>query len=86
VANAEILRRGGMSNASVHRSLKAYIAGGSTQLKHSAHYRPPSALTKHRTTRDADFQPHPPARVAEAAAKIAELTGIVRKPTQVRQS
>ena len=28
---------------------------------------------------------HPPATVAEAAQKIAELTGVQRKPTQVRQ-
>ena len=28
---------------------------------------------------------HPPATVAEAAEKIAELTGVRRKPTQVRQ-
>lgn len=28
---------------------------------------------------------HPPATVAEAAAKITELTGIARKPTQVRR-
>jgi hypothetical protein len=85
VANAAIRRRGGMSNASFQRSLKADIAGGITQLKHSAHDRPPSALTTHRTTLAASFQPHPPARVAAAAANIAELPGLVRQPTQVRQ-
>jgi transposase len=85
VANAEILRLCGISKASFHRYLKAYIAGGITQLKHIDHYRPHSELTTHRTTLEAYFQQHPPASVAEAAAKIAELTGIVRKPTQVRQ-
>jgi hypothetical protein len=74
-----------MSNARFHRSLKADIAGGSTQLKHSAPDRPPSALTNHRTTRAASLPPHPPARVAAAAANIAELPGLVRQPTQVRQ-
>ena len=34
---------------------------------------------------EADFREHPPATVAEAAARIQELTGIARKPTQVRQ-
>jgi transposase len=85
VANAEILRLCGISKASFHRYLKAYMAGGITQLKHIDHYRPHSELTNYRTTLEAYFHQHPPATVAEAAAKIAELTGIVRKPTQVRQ-
>jgi transposase len=85
VANAEILRLCGISKASFHRYLTAYIAGGITQLKRIDHYRPHSELTNHRTTLEAYFHQHPPATVAEAAAKIAELTGLVRKPTQVRQ-
>jgi transposase len=85
VANAEILRLCGISKASFHRYLKAYVAGGVERLKRIEHYRPHSELTHHRPTLEAYFQQHPPATVAEAAAKIAELTGIVRKPTQVRQ-
>jgi transposase len=85
VANAEILRLCGISKASFHRYLKAYIVGGITHLTYIDHYRPHSELTNHRTTLEAYFQQHPPASVAEAEAKIAELTGIVRKPTQVRQ-
>jgi hypothetical protein len=85
VANTEILRRCGISNASFQRYLKAYMVGGITQLKHIDHDRPHSELTNHRTTLEAYVHQHPPATVAEAAAKIAELTGIVRKPTQVRQ-
>ena len=61
------------------------MAGGITQLKRIDHYRPHSELANHRTTLEAYFHQHPPATVAEAAAKIAELTGIVRKPTQVRR-
>jgi transposase len=85
VANGEILRLCGISKASFHRYLKAYVAGGVEQLKRLDHYRPHSELVNHRTTLEAYFQQHPPATVAEAAAKIAEMTGIVRKPTQVRQ-
>jgi transposase len=85
VANAEILRLCGVSKASFHRYLKTYVAGGVEQLKCIDHYRPRSELANHRTTLEAYFQEHPPATVAEAAAKIAELTGIGRKPTQVRQ-
>lgn len=85
VANRDILRLCGISKASFHRYLQAYVTGGIEQLKHIDHYRPQSELATHRPTLEAYFQQHPPATVAEAAAKIAELTGIVRKPTQVRQ-
>ena len=50
VANAEILRLCGMSKASFHRHLKAYVAGGIEQLKRIDHYRPHSELANHRTT------------------------------------
>jgi transposase len=85
IANREILRLCGLSKASFHRYLRAYMRGGLEELKHIQHYRPQSKLVPHRPTIEACFQQHPPATVAEAAAKIAELTGIVRKPTQVRQ-
>jgi len=85
VANAAMLRLGGISTASFHRYLKAYVAGGVEPLKRLDHYRPPSELTNHRATLEAHFQQHPPATVAEAAAQMAELTGVVRQPTQVRQ-
>jgi transposase len=85
VATGSILRLCGMSKASFHRHLNAYVAGGIEQLKRLEHYRPRSELAPHRTTLEAYFREHPPATVAEAAAKIAELTGIVRSPTQVRQ-
>jgi transposase len=85
VANGEILRRCGISKASFHRYLKAYVTGGLAQLKHFEPRRPRSALHHHRTTIEAEFQQRSPATVVEAAARIEALTGIVRKPTQVRQ-
>jgi transposase len=85
VANRDILRLCGISKASFHRYLKGYVTGGIEQLKQLDHYRPHSELTQHRSTLEADFREHPPATVAEAAARIQELTGIARKPTQVRQ-
>ena len=80
VTNGEILRLCGISKASFHRHLKAYVAGGVEQLKRIDDDRPQSKLANHRTTLEAYFQHHPPATVAEAAAKIAEVTGIVRSP------
>lgn len=85
VANRDILRLCGLSKASFHRYLNAYVMGGIDQLKQIDHYRPQSELAQHRATLEADFRDHPPATVAEAAARIQELTGIARKPTQVRQ-
>jgi transposase len=85
VATGDIPRLCGISKASFHRYLNAYVAGGIEQLQRLEHYRPQSELVKHRPTLEGYFRQHPPATVAEAAAKIAELTGIVRKPTQVRQ-
>lgn len=85
VANRDILRLCGISKASFHRYLTAYVTGGLEQLKRLEPRRPRSALHQHRTTIEADFRQHPPATVAEAAARIEALTGIARKPTQVRQ-
>lgn len=85
VANWEIRRLCGISKASFHRYLAAYATGGLEELKRIEHYRPQSALHPYRPTLEAAFQQHPPATVAEAAARIEALTGIARKPTQVRQ-
>lgn len=85
VDNREIVRLCGISKASFHRYLTAYVRGGIEELKQIEHYRPQSELHPHRPTLEAYFQQHPPATVAEAAARIEALTGIARKPTQVRQ-
>ena len=85
VPTRDIPRLCGISKASFHRYLKAYATGGLEQLKHLAPRQPRSALHPHRATIDAEFRQRPPATVAEAAARIAALTGIARKPTQVRQ-
>jgi transposase len=84
-ANGEIQRLCGISKASFHRYLAAYATGGIEELKRIDHYRPQSELHPHRATLEAAFQHYPPATVTEAAARIEALTGIVRKPTQVRQ-
>ena len=85
VANRDIPRLCGISNASFHRYLTAYATGGLARLQHFEPRRSRSLLHQHRPTIEADFQQRPPATVAEAAARIAALTGVTRKPTQVRQ-
>jgi transposase len=84
IATHDIIRLCGISKASFHRYLNAYVTGGIEPLKQIDHYRPQSELAPPRPSLEAYFQQHPPAPVAEAAAKIAELTGVVRQPTQVR--
>jgi transposase len=85
VTNRDILRLCGISKASFHRYLSAYVTGGIAQLKHREPRLLRSALHRQRRPIEADFQQRPPATVAEAAARIEALTGIARKPTQVRQ-
>jgi transposase len=63
---------------------RAYQDGGIDALKQTHFYRPSSALELHATTLESYFREHPPATIAEAAAVIERLTGIQRKPTQVR--
>lgn len=85
VANADILRLCAISKATYHRYLKEYLAGGVEQLQETRFYRPESELQAHRANLEAYFREHPPATSAEASAKIKELTGLERQPTQVRQ-
>jgi transposase len=73
----------GLSKATLHVYLKAYAEGGLERLTAKRGYQPQSELHPHREKLAAYFREHPPATVAEAAAKIKELTGIERKPTQV---
>jgi transposase len=85
VPTRDIPRRCGIAKASFHRYVKAYATGGLEQLPYLEPRQPRSALPQHRATIDAEFRQRPPATVAEAAARIAALTGMARKPTQVRQ-
>ena len=85
VVTRDIPRLCGISKASFHRYRKAYATGGCEQLRHIEPRRPHSALHQHRPTIEAEFRQRPPATVVEAAARIEALTGIIRKPTQVRQ-
>jgi transposase len=85
VATRDILRLCGVSKASFHRYLRAYVTGGLEELKHLKPRRPRRALHHHGTTLEAEFRRRPPTTVAEAATRIKALTGIARKPTQVRQ-
>lgn len=81
----DIIRLCRISKASFHKYFTSYATGGIEKLKEIGHYRPQSELAKHHTTLEAYFRENPPATASEAASKIKDLTGIERKPTQVRQ-
>ena len=80
----EILRICHISKATYYRYLDEYQQGGVQRLKQLHLYQPTSELQEQRTTLEAYFIAHPPCSVGEACAKIKEVTGIQRQPTQVR--
>lgn len=63
---------------------QAYQSGGIAKLKELTFNQPQSELKQHQDSLEAYFREHPPKTLAQAAAKITELTGIVRSREQVR--
>lgn len=78
---AQLLR---ITEPTLLRYLRDYQSGGIDQLKTLTFNRPQSALKQHQESLEGYFRAHPPKTLAQAAAKIAELTGIVRSREQVR--
>ena len=74
----------GICENTLRSYFRMYQVGGIERLKQVTFYQPPSALDAHQSTIETYFQQHPPTTIAEAAAVIEQLTGIRRKPTQVR--
>jgi transposase len=74
-----------ISKTTFYRYLHAYREGGIEKLQEVSLHRRQSALADYRTSIEAALRQRPPASVAEAAARIAQLTGLERGPTQVRQ-
>ena len=81
----QITRILGVSENTFRHYLREYRDGGIERLKEIRFRHPQSDLDEHRESLEAYFEAHPPATVNEAAAKIEELTGIRRGPTQVRR-
>jgi transposase len=74
----------GISSNTLRTYIKMYKKGGIEGLKQINFYRPQSDLASHKDTLEEYFRKHPFPTIAEARAKIKELTGIERSPTQVR--
>jgi transposase len=58
--------------------------GGIAKLKELTFNQPQSDLKQHQESLETYFRAHPPKTLAQASAKITELTGIVRSREQVR--
>jgi len=64
--------------------LQLYRHGGLDEIRKVNFYRPKSELEKYSDSIEQYFRENPVASIAEAIAKIEELTGIRRSKTQVR--
>jgi transposase len=73
-----------VSEPTLLKYFRDYENGGVEQLKVLTFYRPQSELKPHQDTLEAYFRANPPKTLAQATAKIAELTGIHRSREQVR--
>lgn len=85
LAPEAIWRLCAISKTTFYRYLHDYRVGGLEALKEVPFHQPQSQLAAYRTSIEADLRQRPPASVAEAATRIAALTGLQRGPTQVRQ-
>jgi transposase len=85
VSTAEVCRLCAIAPSTYARYRRAYRSGGIAKLQEVRGARRPSELTDYRVLLAAEFRQRPPASVAEAAQRIAQLTGLKRGLTQVRQ-
>ena len=74
----------GICGNTLHSYLEQYQKGGIEALKHLDFAHPSSELERYHDTLEAYFKEHPPTTIVQACAKIEELTGLKRCPTQVR--
>lgn len=84
MAHQDIRRLCQISKTTLTVYLNQYIDGGIEGLKHLDYHGQPSELNQHATSVESYFQAHPPQTIAEAQAKIHEITRIHRSPNQVR--
>ena len=71
--------------STVERDVSVYRGGGLEGLRESGRkYQPTSELAQHREQIRASLEQQPARTIAEAGQRIKELTGVERKPTQVR--
>ncbi len=76
----------GLAVSSVQREVSRYREGGlDALLKSGREYRPTSELAQHEAVIRKSLEEQPARTIAEACQRIKDLTGIGRRPSQVRQ-
>lgn len=73
-----------VSPNTLRKFVAAFESGGLAAMTADAREGPPSALDEHVDVIRAEFTAHPPVSVAQAADRIAQLTGVRLKETRVR--
>ena len=76
----------GVARSTIERHVAEFREGGLEGLrKRGPRYKPTSELAAHAEIIRKSFQEQPARTIAEACQRVLELTGVIRKPTQVRQ-
>lgn len=83
LAHQEICRPAGVSPTSLREYLRMFAAGGVARLMEFNFHVPTSELQADRADLIGYFRAHPPASLYEAAARIAERTGLKRSRSAV---
>ena len=75
-----------VARSTIERDVSAYRTGGLEALRMSGRvYKPTSELADHHDKIRQSLEQEPARTIAEACQRIAALTGVERKPTQVRR-
>ncbi len=73
----------GVCENTLRTYLQQYRDGGIEALKQLEFYQPSSQMENYRDNLETYFKEHPPISIPQAVAKIEQLTGLKRSPTQV---
>jgi transposase len=80
----QIAKLAGVCDNALTKYLRLYLQGGLDEVRNVNFYRPKSKLEQYSESIKHHFRENPVSSIAEAVAKIEELTGIRRSKTQVR--
>src|SRR5580658_1511772 len=76
----------GVARSTIERYIAEFRDGGLDGLrKRGPRYKPTSELAEHAEVIRQMFEGQPARTIAEACQRVADLTGVIRKPTQIRQ-
>jgi transposase len=85
MTHEKIAEIAGVCRSTVQRLLNLYRLSGIEAVRQFHEQGPKSSFTEHTDCLSEEFRLRPPTSTAEAAQRIETITGIRRKPTQVRR-